>query len=234
MNADTIYESQQFFLEDEPYETVPHLVRGYVGVERAVSAASGARLRRPVNRTAALGPRESPRPASVTDWRRSLLTRRAGSAEHLTAGPLGCCGSTGGSLPRLPSGPLYQQPGRLRADRPGAAAVPPPKPCRPEGRVPEPRPGSVFDPSSFESLLLPVGQSVGPLDAGTLRAVTVQLLETEPGPLAAALTACDLRLLHGEEGRGLELAEPGLGVASGIELLTLPQGRQLRLDLLER
>ena len=279
VNADTIYETEQYFLEDEPYETISHLITSYVGVDRCVSAASGARICRPVNRTTAIGRSQPPAPAGQggpaarLSWRRSLLGRgrRVGSAEQLTAGRLGSCSS--GSLPRLSAAsPLYQQPGRLRADQ----LSPPPKPSRFDGRVYEeipelppagpagagsgsdsghgsgdsasdnpaaPRPPpppsgpalapvdlsppSAFDVASFETLLLPLTHNA-PLDGTALRGVTLELLETEPAPLAVTLTSCDLQLLHGD-GR-----DRGLGVTCGIELLTLPQGHQLRQDLLER
>ncbi|XP_037084985.1 SH2 domain-containing protein 3C-like [Pollicipes pollicipes] len=153
VNPDTIYETEQFFLEDEPYETIPHLITSYVGVERAVSAASGARLRRPITRTVPIEP----------------------------------------------------------------------APLRPV----EVAPPSAFDVDAFETLLLPVTHNA-PLDATALKGVTLELLEAPARVLAAHLTWWDLRLLDdGEE-------DLGLGVVSGIELVTLPQGQQLRQDLLER
>ncbi|KAF0288492.1 SH2 domain-containing protein 3A [Amphibalanus amphitrite] len=279
IKPDTIYETEQFVLEDEPYETIPHLITSYVGVERAVSAATGARIRRPVNRTAAIGGGQTPAPAGGRlSWRRSLTGRsgrRADSAEQLSSsGAPRLCSS--GSLPRLSAAPLYQKPGRLLADQ----RSPPPKPDRFEGReyaeipdIPEQpapaavgsgsgsgsdsghgsgdsaadraagnrppaapapalapvelSPASAFDVGAFETILLPLTHNA-PLDRTALRGVIMELLETEPAQLAATLTAWDLRLLHGD-GR-----DRGLGVTCGIELLTLPQGQQLRMDVLER
>ena len=47
--------------------------------------------------------------------------------------------------------------------------------------------------------------------------------------LAAHLTRADLELLNGTGD-----CDYGLGVSSGIELVTLPHGAQLRTDLIER
>ena len=47
--------------------------------------------------------------------------------------------------------------------------------------------------------------------------------------LAAHLTQVDLELLNGNSENDF-----GLGVTSGIELITLPHGWQLRADLIER
>lgn len=260
VHPDTIYENTHYFLEDEAFETIPHLITSYVGQNRAISVASGARIRRPVTRTRPLGSTAA-HPAAGGEratWRRSLLTKhqRAASAEMVhQAGALGSC--HGGSLPRLPPPhqPLYNQPGRLRA----GAASPPPKPDRQQSNgektdsgsgssgeqrqtsdsVPPPPPShtlrrpaqlapeSAFEVEAFETLLLPLSENA-PLDATALRGVTLELLETPAPALAAHLAWWDLRLLEGD---GTDL---GLGVTSGIELLTLPQGSQLRLDLLER
>lgn len=55
------------------------------------------------------------------------------------------------------------------------------------------------------------------------------LLESGSRVLAAHLTRADLELLNGTSDCDL-----GLGVTSGIELVTLPHGSQLRTDLIER
>ncbi|XP_049816604.1 breast cancer anti-estrogen resistance protein 3 homolog [Schistocerca nitens] len=92
--------------------------------------------------------------------------------------------------------------------------------------VPEPEPPSAFDLESASTLLLPVIENK-PLDPSALQAVRRQLQETGPRVLAAHLTRVDLSLL-------LDAADLGLGIACGLELVTLPHGRQLRLDLIER
>ncbi|XP_037084987.1 LOW QUALITY PROTEIN: SH2 domain-containing protein 3C-like [Pollicipes pollicipes] len=196
VNPDTIYETEQFFLEDEPYETIPHLITSYVGVERAVSAASGARLRRPITRTVPIPLRREQRVyAEIPE----------------PADPGSDSGHGSGDSAHAPE-PEPERESRAE-----------PAPLRPV----EVAPPSAFDVDAFETLLLPVTHNA-PLDATALKGVTLELLEVPARVLAAHLTWWDLRLLDdGEE-------DLGLGVVSGIELVTLPQGQQLRQDLLER
>lgn len=47
----TVYESIQYRLEEEPFETIADLVTCYVGSGKAVTAATGAKITTPVNRT---------------------------------------------------------------------------------------------------------------------------------------------------------------------------------------
>lgn len=51
MQPDTVYASIQYRLEDEPFDTVADLVTCYVGSEKAITAATGAKIKTPVNRT---------------------------------------------------------------------------------------------------------------------------------------------------------------------------------------
>lgn len=51
MQPNTVYESIQYRLEEEPFETIPDLVTCYVGSGKAVTAATGAKITTPVNRT---------------------------------------------------------------------------------------------------------------------------------------------------------------------------------------
>lgn len=48
---DTVYERVQFQFEDDAYDSVADLITYYVGSGRAISAASGARIQTPCNRT---------------------------------------------------------------------------------------------------------------------------------------------------------------------------------------
>lgn len=50
IQADTVYEKIQYQFEDDAYETVPDLITYYVGSGKAISMASGARVRYPCNR----------------------------------------------------------------------------------------------------------------------------------------------------------------------------------------
>lgn len=46
-----MYERVQYQFEDDAYDTVPDLITYYVGSGKSISAASGARIRFPCNRT---------------------------------------------------------------------------------------------------------------------------------------------------------------------------------------
>lgn len=50
MQADTVYEKIQYQFEDDAYDTVPDLITYYVGSDKSISTASGARVRYPCNR----------------------------------------------------------------------------------------------------------------------------------------------------------------------------------------
>ncbi|XP_077301773.1 SH2 domain-containing protein 3C [Arctopsyche grandis] len=54
IQPDTVYEHFQYQFESEAYDTVPDLVRSYVGSGKPISMASGARIQTPSNRTAPL------------------------------------------------------------------------------------------------------------------------------------------------------------------------------------
>lgn len=51
IQRDTVYERVQYQFEDDAYDTVPDLITYYVGSGKSISAASGARIRFPCNRT---------------------------------------------------------------------------------------------------------------------------------------------------------------------------------------
>ncbi|XP_043265116.1 SH2 domain-containing protein 3C isoform X2 [Colletes gigas] len=83
-----------------------------------------------------------------------------------------------------------------------------------------------LDIEGFTTFLLPSGDH-RPLDPTALRGVSGLLLDSAPRVLASHLTKIDLELA----------LQPGPGNRnglSGIELATLPHGRQARMDLIER
>ncbi|XP_012542241.1 breast cancer anti-estrogen resistance protein 3 homolog isoform X2 [Monomorium pharaonis] len=85
---------------------------------------------------------------------------------------------------------------------------------------------TMLDIEGFTTLLLPAGEHK-PLDPTALRGVSGMLLDSAPRVLASHLTKLDLEVA----------LQPGPGNRSGlsgIELATLPHGRQARLDLIER
>ena len=68
-----------------------------------------------------------------------------------------------------------------------------------------------------------------PLEASAVATMKMILLESSPKLLAQHITYLDLNLLKIMGNHDL-----GLGVHSGLELITLPQGQQMRQDVLER
>ncbi|XP_026960578.1 SH2 domain-containing protein 3C isoform X1 [Sagmatias obliquidens] len=89
---------------------------------------------------------------------------------------------------------------------------------------------SSFNPATFQSLLIPKDNR--PLEMGLLRKVKELLAEVDARTLAQHVTKVDClvaRILG-----VTEEMQTLMGVRWGMELLTLPHGRQLRLDLLER
>ncbi|XP_060927648.1 SH2 domain containing 3Cb [Limanda limanda] len=89
---------------------------------------------------------------------------------------------------------------------------------------------SSFKPSRYTSSLMP--EQNKPLEVGILRRVKELLAEIDPRTAAQHITKADCMVA-----RILPVTpevQRMMGVSSGIELLTLPHGQQLRLDLLER
>ncbi|XP_026178651.1 SH2 domain containing 3Cb isoform X2 [Mastacembelus armatus] len=89
---------------------------------------------------------------------------------------------------------------------------------------------SCFKPNRYQSPLMPKDNK--PLEVGILRRVKELLAEIDPRTAAKHITKADCRVA-----RILEVTpevQRMMGVSSGMELLTLPHGQQLRLDLLER
>ncbi|XP_047448478.1 SH2 domain containing 3Cb isoform X2 [Mugil cephalus] len=89
---------------------------------------------------------------------------------------------------------------------------------------------SCFKPSGYHSQLMPKNNK--PLEVGILRRVKELLAEVDPSTAAKHITKADCMVA-----RILEVTpevQRMMGVNSGMELLTLPHGQQLRLDLLER
>ena len=68
-----------------------------------------------------------------------------------------------------------------------------------------------------------------PLEGAAMVTIRMLLLESSSRALAQHMTFLDLQLLKVTGSHNL-----GLGVGSGLELLTLPQGEQLRTDIIER
>lgn len=89
---------------------------------------------------------------------------------------------------------------------------------------------SCFSSSLYQSALMP--RENKPLEVNLLRRVKEILLEIDPKMAAKHMTKADCKVA-----RILEVSpevQRMMGVSCGVELLTLPHGQQLRLDLLER
>ncbi|CDQ68433.1 unnamed protein product [Oncorhynchus mykiss] len=89
---------------------------------------------------------------------------------------------------------------------------------------------SAFRPGEFESRLLPAENK--PLEMSVLKRAKELLVHKDHHIIAKhiLMADCQVARVHGisEEAKGQ------MGVASGLELVTLPHGRQLRQDLMER
>lgn len=82
---------------------------------------------------------------------------------------------------------------------------------------------SAFDLEAFATILLPAGDHL-PLDPTALRGVSGMLLDSAPRVLASHLTRIDLQMVLTPAP-----SAPGL---TGLELATLPHGKQARIDLI--
>ncbi|XP_065593647.1 SH2 domain-containing protein 3C isoform X1 [Cyrtonyx montezumae] len=89
---------------------------------------------------------------------------------------------------------------------------------------------SSFNPAAFQSLLIPLENK--PLEMAVLKKVKELLADVDAKTLAKHITKVDC-LVARISGVTAEMQQL-MGVSSGMELLTLPHGHQLRLDLLER
>ena len=92
-------------------------------------------------------------------------------------------------------------------------------------------PRSCFNPSQFQSEKLCIRDANKPLEPSAILAANQTLLANSARALAMHLAALNCQLLSIQ----LDHEYPGLpDIRSGIHLLTLVEGRQLRLDVMER
>lgn len=94
-------------------------------------------------------------------------------------------------------------------------------------KIPDMESHMSLKPNEFNSSLLHLDNK--PLEPSVLLKVKEVLLENSTQRLAEHITKVDLDYL-----KVLNEADLGLGVISGLELITLPQGKQLRQDIIER
>ncbi|KAM5322798.1 breast cancer anti-estrogen resistance protein 3 isoform 1-T2 [Glossophaga mutica] len=89
---------------------------------------------------------------------------------------------------------------------------------------------SSFRPNDFESKLLPPENK--PLETAMLKRAKELFTSNDPKVIAQHILSMDCKVA-----RILEVSEEmrkNMGVSSGLELITLPYGHQLRLDIMER
>uniref|UniRef100_A0A1I8M4R1 Breast cancer anti-estrogen resistance protein 3 homolog n=1 Tax=Musca domestica TaxID=7370 RepID=A0A1I8M4R1_MUSDO len=106
--------------------------------------------------------------------------------------------------------------------------------------IPEYKPTSKFDVENFSTLLLPSVEN-RPLDGDALNTFKMMLLETGPKMLAEHITRIDIGLMIEAPSTAMAEAETqnendnrNILDCCGLELLTLPQGKIFRQDLVER
>ncbi|RWS31108.1 Breast cancer anti-estrogen resistance protein 3-like protein [Leptotrombidium deliense] len=265
----TVYERIQYTFEEDSFDTVPDLVTFYVGNRRPISAASGAVISRPINRTMPL-----------TFYAAKYFSK----SECTPAVKV----NRDTSSPKSPS--LYRYQGLITCDRPASRSSigsineePPPKPHRdsrirffpslsktepiyincndttedstdsafvsdssrknsgekkcsrenslhniPVHAVPLLHPSSCINPQNYFTFLLTKDNK--PLEVAAVNKMRKVLLETGARILANHITKCDLDFIKHLD----KQSDFGLGVKSGLELLTLPQGSAYREDVLDR
>ncbi|KAM8789087.1 breast cancer anti-estrogen resistance protein 3 isoform 2-T2 [Rhynchonycteris naso] len=89
---------------------------------------------------------------------------------------------------------------------------------------------SSFKPNNYESKLLPSENK--PLETALLKRAKELFTSSDPKVIAQHMLSVDCKVT-----RILEVSEEmrkNMGVSSGLELITLPYGHQLRLDIMER
>ncbi|XP_046501379.1 breast cancer anti-estrogen resistance protein 3 isoform X4 [Equus quagga] len=296
------YSRVQYQFEMESFDSIPGLVRCYVGNRRPISQQSGAIIFQPINRTVPLRCLEerygtSPgrvREADLTEGRPDVAKRLSFTTggiqareQSLTRGNLLRNKEKSGSQPAcldhmqdrralslkahqsesyLPIGcdrgarpPFCAQdsyvelltakqngaPGPRNSgtnylildDDDGARPWEPPAAQMDKGQederefvMPLLETASSFRPNDFESKLLPPENK--PLETAMLKRAKELFTNHEPKVIAQHMLSMDCKVA-----RILEVSEEmrkNMGVSSGLELITLPYGHQLRLDIIER
>nr|XP_023497377.1 breast cancer anti-estrogen resistance protein 3 isoform X3 [Equus caballus] len=296
------YSRVQYQFEMESFDSIPGLVRCYVGNRRPISQQSGAIIFQPINRTVPLRCLEerygtSPgrvREADLTEGRPDVAKRLSFTTggiqareQSLTRGNLLRNKEKSGSQPAcldhmqdrralslkahqsesyLPIGcdrgarpPFCAQdsyvelltakqngaPGPRNSgtnylildDDDGARPWEPPAAQIDKGQederefvMPLLETASSFRPNDFESKLLPPENK--PLETAMLKRAKELFTNHEPKVIAQHMLSMDCKVA-----RILEVSEEmrkNMGVSSGLELITLPYGHQLRLDIIER
>nr|KAF6481991.1 SH2 domain containing 3A [Molossus molossus] len=248
-----------FQLEDERFPSLPDLIRSYVTGQRPLTQATGAVASRPVMRQGPIPRSFSEDTLLESPSRIELLRARKWSDSHpsglehvgqsreghsepgASTVPTFALSSMGSDPVLLKTlAPLGSIGDSLRASDGQLHAKAPTKPPRTPSLV---LPDASEQPSTYCELVLRVstaqdnpsgllGPQNRPLEPKVLRALRGLFLEHHPESTALHLLLADCQaagLL------GVTKAKwDAMGVASGLELLTLPHGHRLRSELLER
>ncbi|XP_054628199.1 SH2 domain containing 3Cb isoform X2 [Dunckerocampus dactyliophorus] len=268
----------QYSLDQVVFDSLPALVRFYVGGRTVLTRWSPAQIHQPVNRTLPLSFLEtvfgatvdpSPSQISLKDHSKDeVCSKSSSSLDHQDCDHPALCPDKD---TRLPADNGVEESSRTGSWDEGLSITPPisapaerveagqagvpldadgscytelytgpqsfvKRLCAEEGVVqdvyspPVVETVSSFRPGRYRSALMPSENK--PLEVGVLQRVKALLAEVDPKTAAQHITKCDCTV-----GRILEVlpeVQKMMGVSSGMELLTLPHGQQLRLDLLER
>nr|XP_020027426.1 breast cancer anti-estrogen resistance protein 3 isoform X1 [Castor canadensis] len=167
-------------------------------------------------------------PAFATGYERvaKLPSRARGShPELLTAKQNGACPRNSGT-----SYLILDRDDEVRPWEPLEAQVDEEQKDKSEFVVPLMETESSFRPNDFESKLLPPENK--PLETAMLKRVKELFNSHDPKVIALHMLSADCKVA-----RILDVSEEmkrNMGVSSGLELVTLPHGHQLRLDIIER
>ncbi|XP_037114880.1 SH2 domain containing 3Cb isoform X1 [Syngnathus acus] len=248
-----------YSLDQESFDSMPALVRFYVGRGAPLTRRSAARIQRPVSRTLPLRYLETTiglPPCQPTPSQAEEVCPKSAPSLHRRQPALS---SPADDIPRLstsaapsPSPSISLDPALpelhpdIQATDPDGSCYTELYPC-PQSFVERLREeegpravdvdlplvvetASSFAPTNYCSPLMP-GENK-PLEVGILQRVKELLAGTDPQTAARHITKWDCTVARILEVR--PEMQRMMGVSSGVELLTLPHGQQLRLDLLER
>ncbi|GBP98243.1 Breast cancer anti-estrogen resistance protein 3 [Eumeta japonica] len=255
VHPETVYERYQYQFEDEAYDTVADLITSYVGSGKPISAASGARIQYPANRV-------NSNSHKITKNYSSDLNSSSGTWDpQLPTSPPAKparCDSAKVDDRRLELQRLYHvsgsDSGNGSGDSTQSSAHIDPNKSRSETdyNLATPTMKQQFDYDLVEAKLLQsenldytVESRVNlenfqskiisngltkPLESETLHTIKLLLRTSGPRILANHMTKIDLHFLLDEaiQIEGIDRQ------ASGLQLCFLPQGRQLRQDIIER
>lgn len=209
LQPNTVYERIEYTFEDECFDTITDLITFYVGNKRPISVASNAVITTPLNRTIPLTSDEN-----EDELNPPPKPSRIAQHKHDVSLFVDECNQNNGSNGSEDSAFFSQETNIYDNYRKELFTNPP-------------QISSCFV-NNFQTYLLPKDNK--PLDLCAITKIVTVLTNTGARILANHLAKCDLQFIkHCDKRHDL-----GLGVESALELILLPQGQQMRRDLLER